>query len=622
MKRDNWNQLLKEMMWWEYHELFAVPEEERIDLLGNTPEWEKVTLSVWNEIQKEISREEYIEWLLEKVCLQSGRGPIQWIVSFVHYCLENEKKGYHDLFSQTTEKGQEVIENSALARELLNHSLGERWRNKWFSEKQRDVLKNELYVLNKTHEVDDVFSHLISMMPASMSWLDKQDIIMKVSVMMVLLAYSYPEMFVKMDKFLEKQVIVDGMIAWKAFNEMIDELVWYAPALESKNTGAIYNYRVDDLFQFAHEAKEILSQVPALEKITKRRQKKWVNENSHYLEVMYARYEKVQRQFKDWALFGMNDSELYTMFIMLTNQFYAHENYCKNWVFLRSTIEAQISGWDCFEDPKYGEYAKNNDSGLSDVWKRTGLDYLLWLTKIDVDLNIVKSLFIKIQRTVMRSGCTLNTEQKIFYDHCLEMIQSAGDEEMKNTILKSIRTEEQLLLVEWSEWRIKLRIDGKIDFYDEKWEAIALWAEILMPTKLKNFWKVRKTTVMRWWSKGWKTIVCYMNDWEAIKEAKNQKKKFLPPDQIEEKINKIIQTLRSASVQPYEAFQLLFRSEYTWWYDSHPGLYMGDPYFYWRGFMSIIWLDPYKFNILSWNNNEIFQKTSVGDYPYLVFDEI
>jgi len=36
---------------------------------------------------------------------------------------------------------------------------------------------------------------------------------MKVSVMMVLLAYSYPEMFVKMDKFLEKQVIVDGMIA-------------------------------------------------------------------------------------------------------------------------------------------------------------------------------------------------------------------------------------------------------------------------------------------------------------------------------------------------------------------------------------------------------------------------
>jgi len=40
--------------------------------------------------------------------------------------LENEKKGYHDLFSQTTEKGQEVIENSALARELLNHSLGER----------------------------------------------------------------------------------------------------------------------------------------------------------------------------------------------------------------------------------------------------------------------------------------------------------------------------------------------------------------------------------------------------------------------------------------------------------------------------------------------------------------
>jgi len=51
----------------------------------------------------------------------------------------------------------------------------------------------------------------------------------------------------------------------------------------------------------------------------------------------------------------------------------------------------------------------------------------------------------------MRSGCTLNTEQKIFYDHCLEMIQSAGDEEMKNTILKSIRTEEQLLLVEWSE---------------------------------------------------------------------------------------------------------------------------------------------------------------------------
>ncbi len=114
-----------------------------------------------------------------------------------------------------------------------------------------------------------------------------------------LLACSYPEMFVKMDKFRETSTCRMVRIAWKSFNEVIDELVWYAPALESKNTGALYNYRVDDLFQFAHEAKEILSQVPALKKITKRRQKKWVNENSHYLEVMVCKIREGKRQFKD-----------------------------------------------------------------------------------------------------------------------------------------------------------------------------------------------------------------------------------------------------------------------------------------------------------------------------------
>ena len=59
---------------------------------------------------------------------------------------------------------------------------------------------------------------------------------MKVSVMIILLAQSHPEKFLKMDEFLEKQVVIDAMLSGKSFSEMIDELFSYSSAFEAKNT--------------------------------------------------------------------------------------------------------------------------------------------------------------------------------------------------------------------------------------------------------------------------------------------------------------------------------------------------------------------------------------------------
>jgi hypothetical protein len=319
MKKETKNHLLNEMMWWEDHDLFAVQEEWKIDRLSNTPEWEKITISIWNEIQKEISREEYIQWLLEKIYSKNEKDPIQWIKSFVKYCLENEKNVYNDLFSKTTGKGQEIIENEALARELLNHCLGTRWRNKWFTQSQRKLLKQELFALNQTHEGDDVFSHFISKMPASLQWVSKDELMCKVSIMMLLVAQSYPEKFAKMDEFLEKQVVIDAMLSGKTFSEMIDELLSYVWAFETKNTWLLYNYRVDDLFVFAHSAKEKLWKVPVVEKMTKKRRKQWIEKNDHELALMIKWYEELQWSLIYYHNQWFKDKELYTYCKLFTD---------------------------------------------------------------------------------------------------------------------------------------------------------------------------------------------------------------------------------------------------------------------------------------------------------------
>jgi hypothetical protein len=319
MKKDTRNQLLNEMKWWEDHNLFAVPEEWKIDLLSNTPEWEKITISIWNEIQKEISREEYIQWLLEKIYSKNEKDPIQWIKSFVKYCLESEKNVYNDLFSKTTGKGQEIIENEALARELLNHAIGPWWRNKWFTHKQREILKHELFALNKPYQEVDFFSHFISKMPASLQWVSKVELMCKVSIMMLLVAQAHPEKFAKMDEFLEKQVVIDSMITGKTFSEMIDELLSYSWTFEAKNTWSLYNYRADDLFAFAYSAKEKLWTVPVFEKMTTKRRKQWIEKNDHELALMIKWYEKLQWSLIYYYNQWFKDKELYTYCKLFTD---------------------------------------------------------------------------------------------------------------------------------------------------------------------------------------------------------------------------------------------------------------------------------------------------------------
>lgn len=258
------------------------------------------------------------------------------------------KNVYNELFSSATETGQEVHENEALAREILNHALGTWWRGKQFMQEQRELLKNELFVLNQRYEGDDVFSHLMTMMPASLQWANKVDMMCKVSIMILLVAQSPPEKFAKMDEFLEKQVVIDAMLTWKTFSEMIEELLSYAWTFEAKNMWAIYNYRVDDLFHFARAAKEGLANIPEFlwqNKLTDALKRQRAKKNDPVLRVFQNWYEKTQQlmQMYQWA--HVTDDELYVMYWLANKKYYDAMKHEMDMQFINHIVARTLS-WE------------------------------------------------------------------------------------------------------------------------------------------------------------------------------------------------------------------------------------------------------------------------------------
>ncbi len=100
-----------------------MPEESSIDLLSQNPGFIVVTQKMGQEIVNEFAREQYIFGLLEKITKQTN-DPVVSIQNFVTNCLESQINIYNAMFVSKTKTGQEVHENEALVREVLNHVLG------------------------------------------------------------------------------------------------------------------------------------------------------------------------------------------------------------------------------------------------------------------------------------------------------------------------------------------------------------------------------------------------------------------------------------------------------------------------------------------------------------------
>jgi hypothetical protein len=90
------------------------------------------------------------------------------------------------------------------------------------------------------------------------------DLLAKVSILMLVIAQAHPEQFTHLDEFIEKHIFLDAMLQGKTFSETIEQTLSFAQPFEMKNTGAVYNYRVEDLFTLLYAAKDALGKVPEI----------------------------------------------------------------------------------------------------------------------------------------------------------------------------------------------------------------------------------------------------------------------------------------------------------------------------------------------------------------------
>ena len=116
---------------------------------------------------------------------------------------------------------------------------------------------------------------------------------------MLLIAQSHPEQFSHLDEFIEKNVFLDAMLQGKMFSETIEETLDFAQPLEMKNTGAIYNYRADDLFKLLYAAKDALGKVPEMlgnNTLTDALKRQRAKKNDPVLRTFQEWYETIQKK--------------------------------------------------------------------------------------------------------------------------------------------------------------------------------------------------------------------------------------------------------------------------------------------------------------------------------------
>jgi hypothetical protein len=541
--------VVKETWWSNEHDNFVIPEAKvpegdklnREDVKTSTTTITKHTKSA---IVQEMSRERTIHMMLENIYQRNPEDPLAGIKQFVADCHEKTKNVYHELFAEPTPTGETILENDALARELLNYCLGMRWQEKWFTSSQRTELKQLLFELNSDADETDILTNLMSLMPESLHGANKMDLMSKVSILLLFVANSHPEKFAKMDEFFEKQVLIDAMVSGKSFSQAIQEILNYAGAFEAKNTGQVYNYRVDNLFQFAHAAQEWLAKIPEFLWKTKRTdwlKRQRANKNHPALRLFQDRYEMVQKHMFDFSKQWTSPEQNHQLYVLLTKLY---------------TLQHVAADK---KQPSSLIY-------LSDL----GEGYQEWVEHADEQVqDYFADLLAKARNKNILNYSKYENISEYF---SLEWLQERT--EKKELLL--VWWAEAVELAEKSEGKIVLRLDRKIDFYDEHGEMICKWLGRLSvgwPSEqgnglLQGHEKDVKGNKGTHW-------ISYMTWERAMKEVMKQWLKLFSGITISpRKILGLLEILGTNKTKQSQALQVLFWTDFSGYWNPYNKLWI------------------------------------------------
>jgi hypothetical protein len=547
------NVIIEETWWSSHYDNFALPETSALEGDNLTREdvatgTKQITKHTKQAIVEEMSRERTVYMMLENIYQRNPEDPVTSIKQFIADCREKSKNIYHELFAEPTPTGETILENDALARELLNHCLGTRGQEKWFTQTQRTELKELLFELNSDADEGDILSSLMSLMPKSLYGVNKIDLMSKVSILLLLLANSHPEKFAKMDEFFEKQVLIDAMVSGKTFSEAIEEILSYAAAFEAKNAGQIYNYRVDNLFQFARAAQEWLAKIsdeliftsfftsPVKEWLAKTSEFLWKTPLTDALKKQRAKENNPELSiFQDWYRYVQHNMILFSIPWKTPE-----DNYLKYMLFTKMYLT------------KKDEQIREDDffPYLHDLYDKKITD---WSERAKNNISLLLSVLFE------------NGDLKMSdYTKIAQCFPDDVKHEIENSCFLRAWSSQAIKLAEKSNGRIMLRIDGKIDFYNEHGEMICKWV-----AKLKVKWPSDpKNGLMQWDYKDsngnkWVPWISYMNWDRAVEELKKQELKLFSESEVDSKIWVFLATLGKDWAEQTHALQILFWAQFS-----------------------------------------------------------
>ena len=507
------------ILWW--------PEE--VDLIEHDHQYQEIQKNMGKEIVANISREQYIFWLLEKLTKKHENDSMEWIQEFIHHCRQDT--WYNELFADSIHSWERIIENEDLARELLNHCLWSRGRKQGFTQEQRQRCKTTLHELTKEHT--DVLSHLYTMMPASLQWASKVDLMTKVSILMLLIAQSHPEQFSHLDEFIEKNVFLDAMLQGKMFSETIEETLDFAQPLEMKNTGAIYNYRADDLFNLLYAAKDALGKVPEMlgnNTLTDALKRQRAKKNDPVLRTFQEWYETIQKKLTTLKQAWDSREQIYQAYSILTKlHFVWQERFHLQdersvYAYLQDICEQECPDW-------------NISDALQDILLAFFMPNYMW-TPTEILAAEKKNAILK--------------------KHMSEVYAQ---------LLEKKRWKDAMELPCVTSWMVILRLDGKIDMPSIGIKGMARLS-VAWPTN-RNDWMRQGDFVDQYGNTWvWVSWISYMTWERAMLEATKQGKKLFPEREAQAKTQALLATLWNNWAEQTKALQALFPADFSGYWAS------------------------------------------------------
>lgn len=403
--------------------------------------------SIAAQIHEDLQRENYIKVVLENLYkkYETGQPTKNMYELLVSYC---SRPDYAELFWD--DEGGESVDNKGgikndqptnnhvtdtqLMRELLNHCLGRRGRNKWFPEQERKRLLHAYAEITWWEKsVRDV---LKAIYPGGVKTTEQVHLLTTITVLMTIM----PEQFAHIDKFVEQDLFLDAILSGKSAEHTLTEMLQFASTIEMKNTGAVFNYRIDNLFDLLYAAD-----------IARRKPKNSPERAArNYFEERYSYIQPQLRVFlKGWH------SDLYEMYVLLTN-LYIRDGWLPNesaaYHYLRDIAEQEINV----------DAVSQTIGGIA--------KYIDWMYASE---HRVETIYPPKNLPFSKGfALTYITEQYIrrYYPSLMQ------------EFLAVRRSPEAIALSQESNGTIVLRMDGFIDFYSKDGRFVCKGAGLLKST--------------------------------------------------------------------------------------------------------------------------------------------